>query len=379
MATSAVAPQAGVGLKERFFRYFQHEITALQQQMDRLNSTAYSGGERNYAVDHCLAGIERLSHEVKDASSYVPAYDQRTYADAIKALSEKLQSIRNSFDPPKRFQFKAARKNSSAISLSDAAELAQQSKLRVPGYNTDSSNANSSFAPTPLENPSPTQEKSEQEVTVNINLQVARGGVNGIAGVPESSFSNASSVTISNHSSNHIILPTSASHATSSGMVSNLRRCVVDLSQPTTDGNPFAGLTLKNIKDSLIICGQVNGSIHITSVENSVIVTACRQFRMHTSKKVDVYLHCSSRPIIEDCELIRFAPLPDTYLTPEVSQFQNQWDQIDDFRWLQTESNPHFNLLSATNRIEESVWRDIVPGGHSVSLNDILKAVAIIN
>jgi len=49
--------------------------------MERLNGIAVGGGERNDAVDHCLAGIDRLSHEVKDASSYIPAYDQRTYSE----------------------------------------------------------------------------------------------------------------------------------------------------------------------------------------------------------------------------------------------------------------------------------------------------------
>ena len=49
--------------------------------MERLKTIGSGGGERNDAVDHCLAGIERLSHEVKDASSYVPAYDQRTYGE----------------------------------------------------------------------------------------------------------------------------------------------------------------------------------------------------------------------------------------------------------------------------------------------------------
>lgn len=49
--------------------------------MDRLQDTALVGGERVDAVDHCLAGIGRLSKEVKDASSYVPAYDQRTYGE----------------------------------------------------------------------------------------------------------------------------------------------------------------------------------------------------------------------------------------------------------------------------------------------------------
>jgi hypothetical protein len=40
-----------------------------------------NGGERNDAIDHCLAGIDRLSHEVKDAAGYIPAYDQRTYGE----------------------------------------------------------------------------------------------------------------------------------------------------------------------------------------------------------------------------------------------------------------------------------------------------------
>lgn len=54
--------------------------TALQLQMEKLGDTPAAGGERNDAIEHCLAGIARLQHEVKDASSYVPAYDQRTYA-----------------------------------------------------------------------------------------------------------------------------------------------------------------------------------------------------------------------------------------------------------------------------------------------------------
>lgn len=87
-------------LKDRFFRYFQQEITgisychsnmsgyerantfpALQEQMNRLADTSLVAGERSDATDHCLAGIARLSNEVKDASSYIPTYDQRIYAE----------------------------------------------------------------------------------------------------------------------------------------------------------------------------------------------------------------------------------------------------------------------------------------------------------
>lgn len=97
-----------IPLKERFFRHFQHEITgmdghilhptlsgadtvcsfyiALQAEMERLADTSLVGGERADATDHCLAGIARLSNEVKDAASYIPTYDQRIYAEVGKPI-----------------------------------------------------------------------------------------------------------------------------------------------------------------------------------------------------------------------------------------------------------------------------------------------------
>ena len=47
--------------------------------MARLTETGVSGGERSDGVEHCLAGIARLSNEVKESSSRIPAYDLRTY------------------------------------------------------------------------------------------------------------------------------------------------------------------------------------------------------------------------------------------------------------------------------------------------------------
>ncbi|KAF1843758.1 tubulin-specific chaperone c [Cucurbitaria berberidis CBS 394.84] len=374
MATSQAPMEPG--LKERFFRYFQHEVTALQEQMERLNQMSVSGGERNDAVDHCLAGIDRLSHEVKDASGYIPTYDQRTYGEAIKALSEKLQNIRNSFNPPKKFQFKT-RRPPSAIPRNGAAELAQSPQPHAPVSASDTSNTNSSIAPTPLDKLLPGEDNRQKEATLNNIEEDGLDGIDSGTGIRRPSFSNATKVTISKHEGLHIILPTSASHATSSGTVANLRRCIVDLSPPTANGAPFAALYLKNIKDSLIICGQVDGAIHITDIENSVIVTSCRQFRMHGSKNMDIYLHCASRPIFEDCEGLRFAPLPDAYMTPETLQSPNQWDQIDDFKWLKAEPSPHFTILPEAQRVQDTVWRDVVPGEHEVSLDDILKAVIV--
>ena len=94
------------------------------------------------------------------------------------------------------------------------------------------------------------------------------------------------------------------------------------MSVPTANGAPFAGLALQSIKDSLIIAGHVAGAAHITGVENSIIVVESRQVRMHDCKNVDIYLHCASRPIIEDCSNVRFSPIPECY----VGQFGNSSD-----------------------------------------------------
>lgn len=68
-------------LGKRRYHWLTVNVLALQQQMDRLADTSLVGGERADATDHCLAGIVRLSNEVKDAASYIPTYDQRVYAE----------------------------------------------------------------------------------------------------------------------------------------------------------------------------------------------------------------------------------------------------------------------------------------------------------
>ena len=346
----------------------------LQDQMERLENHGTSGGERADAVDHCLASIARLSNEVKDASSYIPAYDQRTYGEAIKALSSKLQGVRSSFEPRPKFSFKSAptftaKKNESAISINDAAELAKERRKHGPGY---LSSNESSFATTPAEllSPAPEPEGENAEPSnANASIDLSR--------IRQPSFSKSTSVAIGNHDGLHIILPVSASHATSSGTLSMLHRCIVDMSVPTKTGTPFAGLALKNIKESLIVCGHVNGAAHLTNVSNSVVVVASRQFRMHESRNCDVYLLTTSRPIIEDCSRIRFAPLPETYMTEADRQIENQWQNVDDFKWLRSEPSPNWSVLDEPRRVKAEVWKNVVPGGPQLGTEDILKAVSL--
>ncbi|KAF1988179.1 hypothetical protein K402DRAFT_328947 [Aulographum hederae CBS 113979] len=379
--TSTDTPDTEPESNERFFRHFQNEVTALQEQMDRLINTSASGGERSDAIDHCLAGITRLAQEVNSASSYIPAYDQRTYSAAIKALNDRLSDVRAAIAPKAKFSFKSVPKNASAISLNDAAEIAKQHRIeRLGGKSgkddSTTSSMDSSMAVTPTEARSPNLVNSDAVAEDDL-LSSGDDALMHEVSVRKPSFSQATNIAISKEKNAHIILPSSASHATTQGALTNLRRCVVDMSVLTARGKPFAGLIVKNVKHSLLICGQVAGPAHITGLHNCIVLINSRQFRMHECTNVDVYLWCGSRPIVEDVKDVRFAPLPEKYLTEDDKTKTNMWQDVDDFKWLKSEQSPNWSVLPENDRLEHSIWTDVVPGGPGQGLEDILKAVRI--
>ncbi|KAI1139387.1 TBCC-domain-containing protein [Hypoxylon sp. FL0543] len=348
--------------KERFFRYFQAEITAIQAQIDDLVTMSAIGGERQDCIDTVLAGISRLSNEVMDAGDYIPAYDQRTYAQAIKALTDKLNETTAKFAPKSRFQFKSKPSKSAA-----GSEAQVDPRVRASFSNIGSKHS-----------PVPDAAKRDAEESAASSAKHYNEELEHQSGVRRPSFSNAKNIAIYDHSGLHIMLPSTASRATSSGSLTNLERCVVDMTAPSSAGTPFAGLALKNIKQSLIIAGHVAGPVHITGLQNSIVVVAARQVRIHECKDVDVYLHCASHPIIEDCSGMRFAPLPELYASKLEIKGENQWDQVDDFKWLKSEPSPNWTVLPEEKRIPEDVWKNSVCGGPSLSTDDILRRVGVL-
>ena len=250
------------------------------------------------------------------------------FLQGIKALHEKLDSTRKSLVPKSKFAFKSTlKKNNSAISLSDAAELAMQQHAKLFKNPKETSSTESSQVPTPANlatppsEPASTSQLRERRGSLGSFLKAA--GVTSQEGnvraqdssrVRTMSFVASKSVEISSHSAVHIILPSSAAHATSSGSLTSLRGCIVDMSVPTATGRPFAGLAIQNVRQSLLVCGKVSGATHITGIHQSVIVVSTRQFRMHECTDCIVYLHVGSKPIIEDCHSIHFAPLPEAYV-----------------------------------------------------------------
>ncbi|KAI9376269.1 tubulin binding cofactor C-domain-containing protein [Aspergillus egyptiacus] len=390
LSENQITQASDIPTKERFFRYFQHEISALQEQMDKLADTSLVGGERTDATDYCLAGIARLSNEVKDAASYIPTYDQRIYAEAIKSLQDKLAETRAAVQPRPKFSFKNKKNSSpgSLLSLPDAAGVMAQGQHGVPGYpSPDLSSPGSSAAGTPNFCNTPLNEPDKQLHLFRppIPTSVPEFNVNDVSEALEEQrdtnfeAQSVSSVTVKNHEGLHVLLPASGSSSAVPASVTSLRRCVVDMTIPTSNGNPFASLMVKKVTDSLLLCGRIGGPAHFTDVRNSIIVVNCRQFRMHDCRNVDVYLSSSSNPIIEDCTDIRFGRIPRAYQTLDHDRLDtdDRWNQVEDFKWIKPEPSPNWSLLGQEAGVPEEVWAEIVPGGPGWSLDEILGAVNI--
>ena len=187
-------------------------------------------------------------------------------------------------------------------------------------------NPTPNYAPTPPDESSQLQQRPElaptssPAVAVEDSEDSAPSREQPSSSIRRPTFSTASSVSVNSHSAVHILLPASASRSTVPASITALQHCVVDMSIPTANGKPYASLTIKGVGESLLICGQVNGPAHITGVDHSVIVVSSHQFRMHDCENVDIYLSCSSKPIIEDCKNVRFGRIPRAYVSLCVSR-----------------------------------------------------------
>jgi hypothetical protein len=51
---------------------------------------------------------------------------------------------------------------------------------------------------------------------------------------------------------------------------------------------------------------------------------------------------------------------------------KNQWDQIDDFRWLKAEPSPNWSILPQIERLSDDFWSRTLDGGASLSTVDVM-------
>ncbi|XP_014369369.2 tubulin-specific chaperone C [Papilio machaon] len=138
----------------------------------------------------------------------------------------------------------------------------------------------------------------------------------------------------------------------------NLKNCTIGLK------GVMGTLHLTNLDNCIVLSGPVTSSVFIEKCTNCKIVTACQQLRMHTSTKCDIYLHVTSKGIVEDCMEIRTAPynlqyedLEKHFNMSSLDKNSNNWDNLDDFNWLAPDvPSPNWSVLDVKSRVND--WND---------------------
>lgn len=117
-------------------------------------------------------------------------------------------------------------------------------------------------------------------------------------------------------------------------------------------------LFVNRLRNCRVYTGPVIGSILLEEVENCVFVLASHQIRIHNAKGCDFYLRVRSRPIIEYCGGVRFAPYCLRYVGIEedlteagLEEENENWGNVDDFKWLRAVKSPNWSVLEESERI----------------------------
>ncbi|KAJ9177592.1 hypothetical protein P3X46_012796 [Hevea brasiliensis] len=258
---------------------------------------------KSHLVD-ISSSISALEQLVAENSYLLPSYELRSSLKAVSELKQSLDSLNAELVPKKKFSFK--NKSTSKSSLSEPKET-EIIKPEVP---------KPAFAIRDL----PGIRNKENEILTK-NFRSSETGEFGL---------------------------------------SDLDSCEVRLIGCV---NAFFINRLRNCR---VYTGPVMGSILIEEVENCVFVLASHQIRIHYAKGSDFYLRVRSRPIIEDCEGVRFAPyclsyegIEDDMRKAGLAEDTGNWSNVDDFKWLRAVQSPNWSVLPESERVGVIELKDL--------------------
>ena len=137
-------------------------------------------------------------------------------------------------------------------------------------------------------------------------------------------------------------------------MLTNLKNCTVVMKS-----NPIT-LHMTHLENCVLWMGPVQTSIYVDHCNDCQFSFACQQLRAHNSFDCKIYLHVTSKGIVEDCKRISVAPYNFSYEDMKeqfdkigLDSSKNNWNQLDDFNWLASDQpSPNWNVIPISERVE---------------------------
>ncbi|KAL5478333.1 hypothetical protein ACEPAI_2517 [Sanghuangporus weigelae] len=290
---------------------------------NRLSSLISDQNPSKDQIAQIAQDIQTERKKLNGATSFLPAYDRRSYESQLQELEVQIDVLRSkSRSGPARSSFAFKKKVPNAS----------------PKQATDSSTTKSDTQPAMTEPP-----VQVVQATPTASLQIASLSYRYFTLSP---------------------LPDSASSITGTDLtITSLDHCIVDLlpaaEEKNNDRLRLRALHIRDVKNSVLILGYVQGSILAHNLERCVIVAACHQLRVHSSNHTRFHLHVSSNAIIEDCTTLTFAPYPESLsLDTDVRQMKSAHTNIQDFSHLRSTPSPNWSAISEPSDSEggEDTW-----------------------
>lgn len=288
-----------------FSNMFNENYDKIKGMINEIDVDPNSGSVNKEELKEKFADINKqillLNHVIVDAKIFLTSYDMKIYNNKLQELTEQCNILETKLLPRKKFGFKKV------------------DKVKLGGQGDKTDEAEKKILPKDeVDFVKPRQHEEETYI----------------------GFYNRSNETLE--------LPSEDVHKKPVSL-SNIDSCVVKV-----NGNAST-IHLNNIKNSQIFLGPVSNSVFIDNCTDSTLYLACHQLRMHTSHKCSVYLHVTSRPIIEHCKNIGFAPAvnidPVLLQLAGLDEGTNHWNEVDDFNWLSVEEkSPNWYVIEETDR-----------------------------
>ncbi|XP_051959318.1 tubulin-specific chaperone C [Xyrauchen texanus] len=260
-------------------------------------------------LEEATIKIQQLQKFLNDSIMFLTQYKLRQAQASMQELQSSLAERREAFLPKKKFAFRS--KNT-------------------------------------CKQPAPNREPTKKSVSDVVGTVVVDAAIP----VEQCGFSNVD---------NQVLIKQAEEIQQQDVLLTQLTNCKVRLyGCPST-------LHIKNVRSCEILCGPVSSSVFVDQCSDSTLVFPCQQLRTHNTTATQIYLHVTSRAIVEDCHGVRFAPFTWTYpgihdhfkvsgLDPD----RNNWTLVDDFNWLAAGTHsPNWTVIPETERT--SNWDSVGP------------------
>ncbi|KAG0367207.1 tubulin binding cofactor C-domain-containing protein [Gamsiella multidivaricata] len=311
-----------------FRAVFDPEKQSIERELAELNTVPKD--KIQAVVDNILQRIHALEKTVTDKITVLPPYDVRICLEAVKSMSETLSQLRGKLVPKPKFSFKSR-------------------KALTPTPSSPSALAVSSTPIASNKSPKPSESTIDERLFMKFEDRVGEHLFIGTLEDPDSTAQMDQTIYLGG-------VPVESAHSVQRKAkdvaLTNLTDCTVNL----VHSIPLGAIHIRNLKRCTLVIPPVSGSILLHDCEGCVLIGACHQSRMHTSTDMDIYLHVTSEPIIEDCTEMRFASYPYQDLLPtdqlhrlfaavQLNSDVNYYDRVKDFNWLRQQKSPNWRLL----------------------------------